>query len=82
MGTGRSVRSLMDREPRPMATTPDWTSSRMPNGSTHLQEAGQLLGVAGDLDGHGVGGDVDDAGLEQLDGVEDLAAGDGVGLAP
>ena len=32
-----------------------------------------------DLDGHRVGRDVDDLGPEQLDGVEHLAAGVGVG---
>ncbi len=72
IGTGRSVRSLIDREPRPMATMPDWTSSRMPNGSTTFRKPASLSDVAGDLDGDGVGSDVDDAGLEQLDGVEHL----------
>src|SRR6185436_18062370 len=32
--TGRRFRSLIEREPRPIATIPDWTSSRMPKGST------------------------------------------------
>ena len=44
-----------------------------------LEEVGELVGVAGDLDGHRVGRDVDDAGLEQLDDVEHLAAGVDVG---
>ena len=33
-GTGRRVRSVIERVPRPMATIPDWTSSRMPKGSS------------------------------------------------
>ena len=73
--TGRRVRSEIEREPRPMATRPDCTSSRMPNGSSTRRKSAILLGVADDLDGDGVGGDVDDLGAEELDGVEHLAAG-------
>ena len=39
------------------------------------EHVGELGGVAGHLDGDRVGGDVDDLGAEQLDDVEDLAAG-------
>ena len=79
-GTGRRVRSVIERLPRPIATMPDWTSSRMPKGSSTREEVLELVGVAGHLDRDGVGGDVDDLGPEQLDGVEHLAAGVGVGL--
>ena len=80
IGTGRGVRSEMERVPRPMATMPDCTSSRMPNGSRTAQEVGQLVGVAGDLDGDGVGGDVDDLGPEQVHGVQHGAPAGHVGL--
>src|ERR671910_1538256 len=36
---GRNARSVIEREPRPTATTPDWTSSRMPNGSSTRSSA-------------------------------------------
>jgi hypothetical protein len=41
---------------------PDWTSSRMPKGSS-TAAARELVGIAGHLDGHRVGRDVDDLGL-------------------
>ena len=51
----------------------------MPNGSSTRRKSRELVGVAGDLDGHRVGRDVDDLGPEQLDRVEHLAARGGVG---
>src|SRR3954471_1681543 len=39
------------------------------------QEVLELALVADDLDGDGVGGDVDDLGAEQLDDLEDLPTG-------
>src|SRR5215472_3005278 len=39
---GRSVRSVMDRPPRPTAIVPDWTSSLMPNGSRTRTSASSL----------------------------------------
>ena len=62
-----------------MATMPDWTSSRMPKGSRIRRKSASLSDVADGLDGDALVGDVDDLGPEQLDGVEDLAAGRGVG---
>src|SRR5680860_160235 len=38
-GTGRIVRSVIERLPRPMATMPDWTSSRTPNGSSTARKS-------------------------------------------
>ena len=63
-----------------MATMPDWTSSRMPKGSSTLRKSASLSALPVTSIGDGVGGDVDDLGPEQLDGVEHLAAGLGVGL--
>src|SRR5690349_16225895 len=40
--TGRWVRSLIEREPRPIATIPDCTSSRMPNGSSTRSRSASL----------------------------------------
>ena len=40
--TGRSERSEIEREPRPIATMPDWTSSRIPNGSRILSTSAIL----------------------------------------
>ena len=48
-------------------------------GLQHAQQVGELVGVADGLDGDRVGGDVDDLGAEELDGVEHRAAGGGVG---
>src|SRR3954447_23692272 len=46
LSTGRNVlRSVMDREPRPTATIPDWTSSLMPNGSSTRMSASSLSAV-------------------------------------
>ena len=45
-----------------------------------LQKCRQLVGLARGLDRHGVGGDVDDLGPEQLGGLEDVRSGLGVGL--
>src|SRR6476620_2832840 len=44
-----------------------------------VEEGAQLVGVAGRLDDDGVGRHVDDLGLEELDRVDDLAAGGRVG---
>ena len=72
-GRPRAVlRSVIEREPRPTATMPDWTSSLMPNGSSTREQRVELVGVAGRLDRDGVGGDVDDLGAEQPDGLEDV----------
>ena len=38
----RRVRSVIERGPRPIATMPDWTSSRMPNGSSTRSSAASL----------------------------------------
>ena len=46
-------------------------------GLEHAQEVAELVGVAGHLDRDGVGGDVDDLGAEELDGVEHLRRGSG-----
>ena len=35
----------MEREPRPMATVPDWTISRIPNGSSAASSASSLFGL-------------------------------------
>src|SRR6266487_4208056 len=40
--TGRSERSVMEREPRPMPTMPDCTSSLIPNGSSTRTSASSL----------------------------------------
>src|SRR5690606_37978823 len=45
------------------------------DGLEHGEEVLELRGVAGHLDRDGLGGDVDDLRLEELDGVEHLAAG-------
>ena len=50
MGTGRRVRSLIDREPRPMATMPGLDELADAERLDDLEEAGELVGVAGDLD--------------------------------
>ncbi len=79
-GTGRRVRSVIERPPRPMATMPDCTSSRMPNGWSTARHAASLsvLPVTSMVTASSV--DVDDLGLEQLDGVEHLPTGVGVRL--
>ena len=41
----RSDRSVIERLPRPMATRPDCTSSRMPNGSMTFRKASSLSGL-------------------------------------
>src|SRR5450830_425360 len=42
--TRSSDRSVMEREPRPIATVPDWTISRTPNGSSAVSRAASLSG--------------------------------------
>src|SRR3546814_5325399 len=45
--TGRRLRSEIEREPRPIATIPDWTSSRMPNRSEeHTSELPSLMRIS------------------------------------
>ena len=62
-----------------MATVPDWTISRMPNGSSAASRASSLPGppVASmtTVSGH----DVDDVRAEQLDDLEHVGALRGVG---
>ena len=70
----RGSEPVMEREPRPTATMPDWTISRMPNGSSTRTSAASLSRVPVASIGDGVGGDVDDLGAEQLHGLEDVAA--------
>src|SRR6478735_5574289 len=45
----------------------------------HVEEGAELVRGAGRLDDDRIGGDVDDLGLEELDSVDDLAAGRCVG---
>ena len=71
----RWVRSVIERLPRPRATRPDWTSSRMPYGSNRSSSASSLAGTADGLDCDHLRGQVDRLGAEQLDDLEQLATG-------
>ena len=75
----RSERSVIERQPRPDRDHAGLHELADAERLEHAQQGVELVGVAGGLDGHRVGGDVDDLGPEQLDGLEHVRAGLQVG---
>ena len=65
----------MERGPRPTATMPDWTSSRMPYGSSTRTSASSLSRVPVASMVTASGATSTDLGPEQLDDLQDLACG-------
>ena len=68
----------MVRTGRDMATRPVRTISRMPIGAQHLDQAVDLVLVAGDFDDERLVGHVDDAGAEDMRQLHDLRRVSGV----